>query len=573
MSGRYFEPICGTIESVELAESADYYAMSYSWGMDADGDASLDRAINIDGRTKLITQNLYEGLLRFRDDAERRPLKIWVDAICINQGDNAERMQQVARMHHVYQYAKCTLVWLGEGASSADDAAANVVIRCAAQNMAGRSCAIAHGWAPDGRRIVNVCDWAPLRDIRLDCNNMTVVSPHEVIMLFSRRYFGRRWILQELFHARTRARAYWGSYNEELSVLRDAASMIIKRCGRDFGYQVSRSWPEIGPVQMIMKLLDQYVYSSVPGEIIQMLEACRNMSCADPRDRLYSLFSMVQDFDMVPDYDISITEVCISFARKLVDQGRLHWVLDCARLAHDSPFNKSTSRRTLNLALPSWVPDLALPLSSYNSPIWQCQDLSASTDNNGTLTIAPYVVGAIETPSPIEHFSASWNVAVDTTWRPVQSVGKSSAETASTSARMNHELAFDDFAAVVTDRTTLPVQLHSQQIQEKLASMTLLPKEDRSVVIIRFPHSSVVAELQEGDLCCLVSCVKVQDSDRLNVAAAEKSLHGDSLLFLRPLDAVKSTFSLMMLLEGLSECRITLINVEKPLKKHTLHIV
>jgi hypothetical protein len=38
------------------------------------------------------------------------PAKIWVDAICITQGDIAERNKQVTRMRDIYTQAQ--IVWL-----------------------------------------------------------------------------------------------------------------------------------------------------------------------------------------------------------------------------------------------------------------------------------------------------------------------------------------------------------------------------------------------------------------------------------------------------------------------------
>ncbi|KAL4906347.1 heterokaryon incompatibility protein-domain-containing protein [Aspergillus multicolor] len=38
---------------------------------------------------------------------------IWIDAVCINQGDIAKRNAQVAMMSRIYSQAACVLVWLG----------------------------------------------------------------------------------------------------------------------------------------------------------------------------------------------------------------------------------------------------------------------------------------------------------------------------------------------------------------------------------------------------------------------------------------------------------------------------
>jgi hypothetical protein len=46
--------------------------------------------------------------------------KLWIDALCINQEDIAERNVQVQRMGNIYQTAKGVLIWLGEASDDCD---------------------------------------------------------------------------------------------------------------------------------------------------------------------------------------------------------------------------------------------------------------------------------------------------------------------------------------------------------------------------------------------------------------------------------------------------------------------
>jgi hypothetical protein len=52
---------------------------------------------------------------------------LWVDAICINQGNNEERAQQVQLMAKIYSRATRVLVWLGETAANSDEALLDIV--------------------------------------------------------------------------------------------------------------------------------------------------------------------------------------------------------------------------------------------------------------------------------------------------------------------------------------------------------------------------------------------------------------------------------------------------------------
>ena len=52
------------------------------------------------------------ALLRLRDPV--LPRFIWVDSICINQEDNAEKAVQILLMAQIYALADCVVVWLRE---------------------------------------------------------------------------------------------------------------------------------------------------------------------------------------------------------------------------------------------------------------------------------------------------------------------------------------------------------------------------------------------------------------------------------------------------------------------------
>ncbi|KAH8648336.1 heterokaryon incompatibility, partial [Tricladium varicosporioides] len=58
-----------------------------------------------------ITQNLYDALVHLRRRWTSREL--WVDAICINQEDKAEKAAQIPLMGQVYFRARRVVIWLG----------------------------------------------------------------------------------------------------------------------------------------------------------------------------------------------------------------------------------------------------------------------------------------------------------------------------------------------------------------------------------------------------------------------------------------------------------------------------
>lgn len=86
-----------------------FEALSYTWGNSTDVVPIL-----LHGQIHQVTRNLATALRHLRDSHQAKVL--WVDALCINQSDIAERNQQVSKMRDIYAVggAQRVVVWLGE---------------------------------------------------------------------------------------------------------------------------------------------------------------------------------------------------------------------------------------------------------------------------------------------------------------------------------------------------------------------------------------------------------------------------------------------------------------------------
>lgn len=101
------------------SSTSPYQALSYAWGTNKAADW-----IYLDGMEFSVTDNLYRALKQIRDrvawgDEGKSQSRffsrtLWVDAICINQQDDAEKSQQVTFMAAIYSGAKGLVIWLGE---------------------------------------------------------------------------------------------------------------------------------------------------------------------------------------------------------------------------------------------------------------------------------------------------------------------------------------------------------------------------------------------------------------------------------------------------------------------------
>jgi hypothetical protein len=110
----------------------EYYAISYTWG-----NSDIRREIIIDGHAVSVPQNTEEALRRLCRHKPRGRIRrmfsslkggivLWIDAVCINQGDVSERSWQVAMMGKVYSTATQVLIWLGHGGNGEKESVAIV---------------------------------------------------------------------------------------------------------------------------------------------------------------------------------------------------------------------------------------------------------------------------------------------------------------------------------------------------------------------------------------------------------------------------------------------------------------
>lgn len=88
-----------------------YAALSYTWG-----EPEYTEDIVCNGITLSITKNLYDALQQFRrspEVSEESGSYLWVDAICIDQGNIPEKEVQVRNMMAIYMKAEYVFAWLG----------------------------------------------------------------------------------------------------------------------------------------------------------------------------------------------------------------------------------------------------------------------------------------------------------------------------------------------------------------------------------------------------------------------------------------------------------------------------
>jgi hypothetical protein len=171
-----------------LGSPVRYRALSYTWG-----DPQPTYPVLLNGKDFRVQKNLYEALLHFRPTEGR--LKLWVDAVCINQGDIPERESQVALMRNIYKEAEEVWAWLGPGDPIKAQAAFSLLCDLSSHEMEAITEDLHHAKIPRAETEKWVESEAT--------NDLYVGRWLDVANLLDSPWFSRMWIIQEVVMGKT----------------------------------------------------------------------------------------------------------------------------------------------------------------------------------------------------------------------------------------------------------------------------------------------------------------------------------------------------------------------------------
>lgn len=340
-----------TLTEVALDSSPVYKALSYSW------DAQTpSHPIECDGATLLITQNCTAALRRLRSMGD---LTLWIDGICINQTSTAERSAQVALMRDIYKQAAEVVVWLGE-----EDEPSKRAIGCL-EDIALMSV--------DKERMERCLPILLGLQVKRDSDDP--IGP-----LFKRSWFSRMWTIQEVaLPSQELVRVLCGSVSLPWLYLAIALDML-----RASDYKWG-DWHSAMRLQAHLSgLLTEkregngaVSRSSNKRSLLEILLYGTEKKCTDPKDRIFALFGIFQELDIIipaPDYSETL--------------GRIYAAATVACFTNDSCMDflyhvPSENRRA---GLPSWTVD-------WGDAAW------TAADHRVTVTKKPFTASGMSSPS------------------------------------------------------------------------------------------------------------------------------------------------------------------------------
>jgi hypothetical protein len=273
-----------------------YEALSYVWGSEAEPSfVTVRRSSRHSPCCLSVTQNLAEALKYLRKENEDRIL--WVDAICINQQDLAERGVQVGRMGNIYKNATHVDVWLGPERD--DSEAAIGLIHLINVDLIPAGPEERAQW---GEGAITVLPGSETARIFADPDE---IYPKIVAlkMLCRRTWFTRLWIYQE-FHLSKAAVAFVGRRTFNIQDLQKVIRFLYSRPGGEY---------KTATIHRVRNILKPISWRVRPSDITWSL---KRSLCSDERDRVYAILGLLSDeyrTEIVPDYSKSIQEVYKEF--------------------------------------------------------------------------------------------------------------------------------------------------------------------------------------------------------------------------------------------------------------------
>ncbi|KAK4910848.1 hypothetical protein LTR49_020543 [Elasticomyces elasticus] len=335
------------ISYAQAIEAIGVQEANQIFGRSGEGESSKVRII-VDGILVEVGRSLEKALRSLREIPEVQCGKrVWVDGLCINQADHAEKSYEVARMGQIYGGAESVVSWIGDEEDFSGDVLEIMAI-IGQSRLTGDDMAELAGWF--------------IRNIRSD-------FVLRVAQLLSRPYFSRIWIAQEVVLG-----------NNKAFIICDLDDFQHRNCCNSAlawrghaGYRkpvsamaLGRGLMKLRELRTIQANLEVLTSESAFANTLWFRVASASFA-TDPRDIVYGMLNILPKrlvSLLTIDYSDGYTyrDVMVNFAvANFTTSQSLGWLL----LRPWSPFpGCGLSPNSLSVPpWPSWVPNLGLQFS------------------------------------------------------------------------------------------------------------------------------------------------------------------------------------------------------------------
>lgn len=378
----------------------DFAALSYVWG-----DSSDNETIYVNGHPMSVTKNLHSALLQLRKRLNKG-LKLWVDAICINQKDIDERNLQVKRMGDIYREALKVIAWLGPAYENSKEGFNTFL-----------------GMSHLGKTSESAVKLPEFLAEMCQTRRSGPKYPYfakmwlAIYRILCRPYWDRLWIVQEVTanidsliflcgDEEAEAKEFFWAVRvtgQNASVVDQLVDSALEMEGlppTSSGYFIR--------ISQLEQIATQRSTTTPMLRFFQLMTISRHSQQSNERDKVYGILSMLDpniSEHVSPDYRLSVSEVFTSFTRSVITSTQR---LDILRPV------EGRNLRPEGGDLPSWVEDWT-SRSVNSTRVLPGSYSSYSADAN-----KPAIVSFIDSPDSSTLLSAKgiWVDAVDGVGEP-----------------------------------------------------------------------------------------------------------------------------------------------------------
>lgn len=335
---------CSLLE-VSMDSLPAYEAISYTWG-----DSRSTEDIWVNGKRLIVPASAYRILVN--RSSLLMPKLLWVDAICINQSDTAEKNSQVSLMRDVYRKAFIVSVCLQT--PPAPEGVLPMLNDISESFLA--------------TDMLHELVFLPLKRHKNDLEiyleyAQRIRQPRwrAFQSLVRNPWFSRIWVVQEIVLASS-IRVFYGGTHIPWQYLAD--TMILCQDNPALATfldttldPLTRLRPSRSPMNLISMYDAQGKFKNGTVSFSSSLYSFVLFKATDPRDHVFGLFGFHSgklDHRITPNYNLLLPDVYKNAARYLIEQEQPLHMLSHAGLGY---FQDDNSRKRTISALPSWCPD------------------------------------------------------------------------------------------------------------------------------------------------------------------------------------------------------------------------
>ena len=301
------EDVSLSLEHVSLAAAENIYdAVSYTWG-----PPGILHPIFVNHKTMLIRENIWHFLKHFQETWPRctslttygeiaeahhkgeAPLArlLWIDSICIDQDNVAEKTQQVQLMGKIFSNACNILMWLGSEASRS-----SALVDCVCDGVSRYRQLIA-----SDNDLVTIFTHMALKD------DDSAYEHYRCIL--NAKYWTRLWIVQEVLLA-SNAFIILGRHMIGVEyLLRLTLRPSLGKLNKDIQHLPNKT--------IFQQLYALRPHAQEPRSLAKLFTAFHLQECSNRKDKVFGLLGLCRgDASLTADYSWSCEAI---FARALQD--------------------------------------------------------------------------------------------------------------------------------------------------------------------------------------------------------------------------------------------------------------